>query len=128
MAVENNVKAWIIAIVIGAIIGAGSLWAVLQGSYNRRIDELTATVNELSEGNRELQAKNTELGRINSELTGTVTELRNTIRIDTERYTKEIGRIKETLSGVTGDLSATGAGIQQVIDGIERIKELVKNL
>jgi SMC interacting uncharacterized protein involved in chromosome segregation len=124
----NNVKTLAISVAIGIVLSGIALFAIGQSFYSGRIDKLTDQIALLETGNRDLTEQNTSLRELNSTATVELGQLRKELRDQAEYHRSELGRIKGDLSSISGDLSKTGVGIQDVIDGIERIKDMVKNL
>ena len=127
---------------IGFVIGIVTLWAISSGYSNKKIEQLTNTINNGKILNTKLQDTNTKLSEANTRLIAenrTATEglegLRKQIRDGNIQYQNELGKIKSGFNSISEGLGTIENGlgndeqiISNVIDGIEAIKNFISTI
>ena len=127
---------------IGFVIGIVTLWAISSGYSNKKIEQLTNTINNGKILNTKLQDTNTKLSEANTRLIAenrTATEglegLRKQIRDGNIQYQNELGKIKSGFTTISEGLGTIENGlgndeqiISNVIDGIETIKNFISTI
>ena len=138
----KKIKWYIIVGGVSLILGAIIVFAVIQGSNNRKIDELSANIVAGTILNTGIQQANFRLIETNTRLSGTVGELqKGTGRLEQqirdgntehqrqlEEARNRFGAIQTGLGTISEGLSGTGTTLQGVSEGLEQIKTLIKSL
>ena len=128
--------------VIGFVIGIVTLWAISSGYSNRKIEQLTNTINDGKILNTKLQDINTKLSEANTRLIAenrTATEgldrLTKQINDGNKYYQSELGKIKtgfntisEGLGTISEGLGSDEQAISNAIQTIESIKNFISTI
>lgn len=128
--------------ILGFIIGIILTWAISSGYNNRKINELSNTINTDKTINTVIQQANFRLSESNSRLSDNVRQLQEgtgrlekQIRDRDAEHQRQIDEtrnrfesIKTGLENISRQFESSGDIIQSVINGLDEIKKLISSI
>ena len=131
----KKIQWYVYCFAFGIILGAGVLFAIGKGIYNKNIERLSTSIDEGKRQNTELIDTNTRLTKSNSDLTeklgqfSTLNErLSRTVAEYDKRYHDQVSGIKEAIGEISAGLTGSANELQSIIEGIEQLKNLISKL
>ena len=124
----NKVRFYIIAIVIGGVLGGSAVYAIAKAGHTREFARLSDIVRTGEVLNRTLQADNSALRTANTDAQRSIRELELQLDRDHKQSQAQIERIRATVSDIGSDLAGSGSSIQTIIDGIGSLRKLIEAL
>lgn len=123
-----DTKHWLIACSVCLVVGGAIVFAIGTGYYNRVIDDLSDKIAVGTETNKRLRETNQRLINENRGATERIGKLEGEITENNRRAKEQLDKIRAGLGSVATGLTDSTKSIQDIIDGIECIKDFIKTL
>lgn len=144
----QKIYIYIIVFIVGAIIGAGTIYLAAGRRIITELRDSRANVAELTNTNRELSERNRRLAQLTEsneerlrDSTETIRELKDELGRREEEFNREIesltgqlrsandriGRAEEVIDGIRTGLSETTGDIQSIIKLIRQFRERLQS-
>jgi hypothetical protein len=125
--------------IIGFVLGIIVVWAISSGYNNRKIEQLSNTIDagkilntKLQDTNSKLAEASTRLIRENNTATESIDRLEKQIRDGNNYYQGELGKIKSGFASISEGLGTISDGLggddeklSNAIDTIESVKKFI---
>lgn len=118
----------ILSFIAGVLISGIIVGAILERNSVNRLNKISERLADSEALNTKLTETNSDLLATNTRLTATVGELEERINRENQQHQERLRNIEKGLRGISTGLTESTDIIQSVIEGLQRIREVIEFL
>jgi len=124
----SKIKGYFIVGAICLLVGSAVTFAIAKGYSDKLIERMSNQLAESEARNKRITEENSQLAELNRQSKSTIDGLEKQLADSYRQSKKTIDGIRKSIDEATRGLEGAGNGIDEIIAGIEAIKNIIRAL